>query len=134
MKKLAIFLILAAAALVVVVIVNTNQPIPAAVQDPQVRAQLEQEQERAVGGAIILRREMRDPHSFTLESADVKASGAVCYKYRAQNGLGGMNLEFAVLSPGAQDLNRNASAWTRECAHKVGHDQTFAVRARMGER
>ena len=77
----------------------------------------------AAGGALMLRKSMRNPDSFKLTSADIiDATGTVCYEYRAQNGFGGMNVGQAVLTPkGAfktDDMNGFDSLWNHECAHK----------------
>jgi hypothetical protein len=82
---------------------------------------------RAVRGAQSLRAAMRNPDSFKLASVHVKTTGAVCYSYRAQNGFGGMNLEYAALAPGSTGLKQNASAWNSQCAHVPGDDQTDYV-------
>jgi hypothetical protein len=52
----------------------------------------------AAAGAIVLRKQMRNPDSFKLASVLRFPDGAVCYEYRAQNGTGGMNVERAVLT------------------------------------
>jgi hypothetical protein len=137
-KLLLALLLIVLGAIVIVRIASPDSPSLVASQvqteaTKQQRAKEELEQEHAVEGAIALRKAMRNPDSFKLESVHVVESGAVCYQYRAQNGFGGTNLEFAVLPPGAQRFNFNASGWNAQCAHKPHHDQTWAVQTRMGK-
>jgi 2,4-dienoyl-CoA reductase-like NADH-dependent reductase (Old Yellow Enzyme family) len=54
-----------------------------------------------------------------------------CYQYRAQNGFGGMNIEYAVLTPNAANLSTNAGLWNRKCARKNGEDITALATQRM---
>lgn len=89
--------------------------------------------QRAVAGARLLKKAMRDPDSFKLESAFViNGSHAVCYGYRARNGFGGMNRDHAVLArdgtrfltsgdPGFEKL------WNAECANKPGREVATAI-------
>ena len=53
--------------------------------------------ERAIGAARALRRSMRNPDSFSVISARAIGSDLVCFRYRAQNGFGGMNVEEAAV-------------------------------------
>jgi len=84
--------------------------------------------QRAVAGASVLKKSMRNPDSFKLESALViDQSGAVCYDYRAQNGFGGVNVGRAALAPdGSKFLTRESDGdafvrfWNKECAKKSG--------------
>ncbi|WP_175994386.1 hypothetical protein [Burkholderia vietnamiensis] len=73
-----------------------------------------------------LRRSMRDPDSFKLESAfAVAGSGDICYQYRARNGFGGMEAGAAIV--GKRDVvTDNAKSlrteWGKRCAGKAGED------------
>lgn len=82
--------------------------------------------DRAVRGALSLKSAMRNPDSFTVESALVMDSGAVCYEYRSQNGFGGLNQEQAVLTPKDNILLTThrgfAAAWEKFCHGKRGDD------------
>jgi hypothetical protein len=111
---------------------DTDAPRTLTLQETQQRTKDAEDQYRAVMGAESLRAAMRNPDSFKLKSAGLTSAGAVCYQYRAQNGFGGMNLEYAVLAPGATSINTNLSVWNRQCANKPIHDQTWAVNTRMG--
>jgi hypothetical protein len=132
-RLIAVVVILMAAAFIVAM--YSSQTAPVAVQTPEQQEQEKisgEDQERALIGAQILRKSMRNPDSFKLESVLVTMKGVVCYEYRAQNGFGGMNVEFAVLSPPYVGFNQNASAWNSRCAAKeVRHDETVPVLARM---
>lgn len=88
----------------------------------------------AAAGAATLKKTMRDPDSFELESALViEESGAVCYTYRARNGFGGMNRDNAVLADGGKkfltsDSEGFVDLWNQECGGKSGQDVSAAIR------
>lgn len=90
--------------------------------------------QRAALGAQILKKSMRDPESFKLESALViEKTGAVCYDYRARNGFGGINVGHAVLGPDGKKFMTNemegfSAFWNRECANKPGQEVSTAIR------
>jgi hypothetical protein len=82
---------------------------------------------RAMLGIVAIKKALRDPDSFKLESAMAMDSGAGCYVYRARNGFGGYNREQAVLDSTTDQFLANhqpgfAALWERECAGKVGYD------------
>jgi hypothetical protein len=139
MKKLSIvFLVIIGAAALIAIASSSSNSTSTPAPTPQATQQATKDDanlQRAILGARSLRAAMRNPDSFKLASVHVKDSGSVCYSYRAQNGFGGMNLENAVLAPGAPGLNPNASAWNSQCAHKNGVDVTDQVNdflARVG--
>lgn len=75
----------------------------------------------------ILRKSMRNPDSFKMDSAIVPPSGAVCMEYRAQNGFGGMNQESAVVTPAFKLLVQGTddgfhTAWRKYCTGKTGEE------------
>lgn len=110
---------------------------PAPTQTPEQIAQKKKEDEAihlAVAGAKLLKKSMRNPDSFKLESALViDKSGAVCYEYHGQNGFGGMDVGHAVIAgDGKQfltnDMDGFVSLWNRECANKPGQEVATAIR------
>lgn len=87
---------------------------------------------RAAIGARMLKKAMRNPDSFKLESALVMDDGAVCYTYRAQNGFGGMTRGHAALAAdGKRFLNDNMDGftrlWNRVCADKSGIEAATGI-------
>jgi hypothetical protein len=90
--------------------------------------------QRAVNGAITLKKTMRDPESFQLESTLlIEGTGAVCYEYRARNGFGGLNAGKAVVSgDGKQFKTREMDGfhglWNKECAGKLGTEVAAGIR------
>jgi hypothetical protein len=90
--------------------------------------------QRATAGAITLKKSMRDPDSFKLESALViEGTGAVCYEYRAKNGFGGTNVGQAVLASDGKNFRSStmdgfSRLWNKECAGKKGTDAATAIR------
>jgi hypothetical protein len=100
--------------------------------------------------ATQIRKTMRNPESFVLESALlIQGTDAVCFEYRAQNVFGGMNRGRAVLSgarfvPGLDGQAVLAQAqlktsdepgfsrlWNKECANKTGVEKGNLVRRAM---
>ena len=86
---------------------------------------------RAALGAIMLKKSMRNPDSFKLDSALViDKTGAVCYDYRAQNGFGGINIGHAVLSGKTfktSEMSGFEQIWNRDCANKAGHETSASI-------
>ena len=85
----------------------------------------------AARGAKTLRDSARNPKAFDLNSALSMKDGAICYEYRAQNGFGGMNAGYAVLTPKGRLRTSESpdghTLWQKECAGKTGTDQTHAI-------
>ena len=85
----------------------------------------------AARGAKTLRDSARNPKAFDLNSALSMKDGAICYEYRAQNGFGGMNIGYAVLTPKGKlrtsESTDGHALWQKECAGKTGTDQTYAI-------
>lgn len=85
---------------------------------------------RAALGAQLLISAARNPDSFKLVSAAAMPDGAICYEYRAQNGFGGMNVDYAVLGPKSfkpEPRELSAAPFNRYCNHKTGTDITDSV-------
>lgn len=89
-----------------------------------------QDQERlrilgvAVEGADGIRRAMRNPDSFVAAGiVHNPQSGMICYEYRAQNGFGGMNTEYAILKSDREFIYQASSGfskvWNKECDPSV---------------
>jgi hypothetical protein len=74
----------------------------------------------AMLGVTELLKAMRDPESFSLGSELAMPDGSICYEYRARNGFGGMNKEYAVLTPKGKLSLNEPSSWNRFCANKTG--------------
>lgn len=95
--------------------------------------------QRAAAGAVLLKKAMRNPDSFQLESAVVvDGTNAVCYEYRAQNGFGGMNVGRAFISSDGQQFLMSEprtdgfdAIWNRECANKSGTNAATLIRQRF---
>jgi len=85
----------------------------------------------AARGAKTLRDSARNPKAFDLNSALSMKDGAICYEYRAQNGFGGMNAGYAVLTPKGRLRTSESpdghTLWQKESAGKTGTDQTHAI-------
>lgn len=94
--------------------------------------------QRAVFGAMTLKKTMRDPDSFKLESALViDGTGAVCYDYRAKNGFGGTNVGHAVLASNGKTFKTNemdgfTHLWNKQCANKRGTEVEAAANRMLG--
>jgi hypothetical protein len=87
-----------------------------------------------IGGAMALRKAMRDPNSFKVTQVLDMPDGAVCYSYQAKNGFGGMDEGEAVLfngkflessMDGFQQLNE------QECEGKTGKVETDFINSEL---
>lgn len=89
----------------------------------------EQDTKRFVFARVFVRalkEQMRDPESFKVENIRVNEEASIaCIEYRAKNGFGGMNKEYAVYKSGAL-LRSNASAWNTNCTKSM-YDMTYAA-------
>lgn len=95
---------------------------------PKPEPVIDQAASRAASHAVELRKRMRNPSSFKLESAVILDDAkTVCYEYRATNGFGAVDAGRAVLEPGGALLTSD-SAWDRNCGGKSGRDVANAIR------
>jgi hypothetical protein len=83
----------------------------------------------------FLRRNMRNPDSFSLDDATLLDSGTFCFTYRGQNGFGGMNVEHAVMNEKSSTFEAEGqpdfeTAWRHHCAGKPGEDVTDEIQSR----
>lgn len=114
---------------------STDAPPPTSETPQQTAAKQNKDAavQRATVGAIALKKAMRDPDSFKLESAIViDGTGAACYEYRAKNGFGGTNVGHAVLSTDGKtfktsEMHGFTKLWNHECAGKNGTDAATAI-------
>jgi hypothetical protein len=51
-----------------------------------------------VDGVILLKKKMKDPSSFEVESAYALPNMTVCYKYRAKNSFGALDVGYAIIT------------------------------------
>jgi hypothetical protein len=71
--------------------------------------------------AKAIQTNMRDPESLVWESILTNEDASVaCFSYRARNGFGGMNREFATFANGS--LSQSASMWNKHCKGKSLYD------------
>ncbi|MCU4120942.1 hypothetical protein [Variovorax sp. N23] len=78
----------------------------------------------AFASAKAVKSTLRDPDSLKWEFIGVNDDATVaCLKYRAKNGFGGMNGEFAVIANGK--ATRSAADWKKHCSAPL-HEETVA--------
>ncbi len=98
-------------------------PLPSPADDAQFA--------HAAAGAKMLHDAARNPDSFKLVQVLTMSDGTACYTYRAQNGFGGMNVGYALLSSAndlkTDDMRGFHALWDKVCAHKSGTDRTQTV-------
>ena len=101
--------------------------------DAEVKAREEAEFQRAVLVAKSVKAAMKNPASFTLESAVLTDARAVCLTYRATNSFNAVVPGYAIGTPddklragSGSDL---AAAWNKHCASKPGRDITYVRQA-----
>ncbi len=115
-------------------IFSSSAPPPGTPEQAAAKKKEDEAVQRATVGAVALKKAMRDPESFKLESALViNGTDAVCYDYRAKNGFGGMNVGHAVLSADGKrfktsEMDGFAKLWNKECAGKSGTEVAAAIR------
>jgi hypothetical protein len=92
------------------------------VDDPQsIRFQ------NSMAAAVQLRDSMRIPDSLILEEVWANEDGSViCFKYRAQNGFGGMNRGEAYTQNGMIQVDADAASYNRFCVG-MSHNLTYSV-------
>ena len=67
----------------------------------------------------LIKASLRNPDSLKVTKGIVTDDGVVCLEYRAQNGFGGMNAEFAVMDAKLV-MHQTDAAWNKLCAGKSG--------------
>lgn len=97
--------------------------------------------DRAAAGAMTLRKAMRNPDKFVVESALIIGEGnVVCYQYRGENGFGGMTRSSALLISDKDGQNYKVFTdsnntfrrlWNKECAGKTGTEQGQLVQSAL---
>jgi hypothetical protein len=85
--------------------------------DSKTKTEVEQEV-WTLEGEQHLRASMRNPDSFSVVSEVLMANGWACYGYHAQNGFGGMNVDYAEMSPTGKFFTDD-SRWNKVCVGKV---------------
>lgn len=95
----------------------------------------------AAGGAIFLKRMMKDPEAFELKSLVVIPNGTACYNYRAKNSFGAIFPSSAVLSVSDKSIrmltqehdgNVFANVWDKNCMLGGGTDHTVEANRLFG--
>lgn len=70
--------------------------------------------QKTVVAATAVKQSLRDPASLQWESIDANEDASViCLSYRAKNGFGGMNLEYATFANGKH--GKSAPYWNKYC-------------------
>lgn len=130
-SKLALFF----AGLVLIFIIkgivssNDEKPTQAAPQKTaeQLAAEAKREAQfqRVVQGARTIKAAMKNPASFSLESAVLMDDGSVCYEYRGTNSFNAITLEQSVLTT-KDNFTKDPKDWNRYCGGKQGTDHSKA--------
>lgn len=87
---------------------------------------------RAQQGVQVLKQVMRNPDSLKFSGVLLMSDGAICYTYRAQNGFGGTDIAYAVMSPDGSNFKDSDEdgftlLWNQECANKSGQDYSDVI-------
>jgi predicted nucleic acid-binding Zn-ribbon protein len=105
---------------------------------PEYRADRKAEQDRAskqidraYATIPVLKKTMKNPDSFKLDSALSTPAGALCFEYRGTNTFNAIVPAKAVVAPGATQVatgsdQQVAVAWNKHCANTAG-DEIGAV-------
>lgn len=83
--------------------------------------------DRTVLVMASIKRAMREPDSISWITAHANDDASVvCLSYRARNGFGGMNVEYAVGTP--HGISTSDDSWDKNCAGRGLHDTISAKR------
>lgn len=115
-----------------------NQPPPPPPQTAEQRAETEKRNQQirfAVAGANVIKKSMRNPDSFKLDSVFlIDGQTAICYEYRAQNGFGGVNAAKAIFDINNSQFKSSepysdafVRAWNKSCAGKSSNELVGVV-------
>jgi len=89
---------------------------------------LDQKKYAVLTRATLIKKTMRNPDSFKVQSVILTESGSACFEFISQNGFGGMNNGAAVSwgfdGISMTDMNGFYENWKRECDGKSGKDIT----------
>jgi hypothetical protein len=123
---------LAAAFLTIVIlsIVFGTKDSPAERAAAAQKAKEEARWDTALGGAVTLRKMMRNPDSLKFSSALEMPDGSVCYQYRAQNGFGGMGSGSALVYKNhlvVEESTGFKEIYDAECTGQEGIDRTAEI-------
>lgn len=81
----------------------------------------------AVRATQAIKLAARNPASVRWDSVLINEDGTIaCINYGAENGFGGMNREFVVIT--ASKAYQTAQAWNKHCAKKQLYDLKHAIR------
>jgi len=149
LRRILIGTFLLGLTLIVIGNISSHNEVQSTAMTPAQRAAQQAEQKKHTAyekfrdesvrrGAIMmaaLKKTARNPGSFKLaEARAIEGSGAICFTYRAQNGFGGMNIGYAVLSADGktikiqeQDGDAFVKLWNKECT-KQGYDYTDEIK------
>lgn len=98
---------------------GTSAPPPAPTPE-QVAAKAKRDAtfNQTVAAAKAVKQALRDPDSLTWESIRANDDASViCLEYRAKNGFGGMNREFAVFVKGK--ASQKPEMWNKHCTQPL---------------
>lgn len=98
------------------------------IQNEQENKKRKELEYKALLGASSIKKAMRDPDSLSFESVFITDNKDVCYDYRARNGFGGMNKEYAVLTNKNNFYSNNADIYNKKCTKVKGYEITAFVK------
>lgn len=98
------------------------------------RAKADEDLRRAVAATRVIKKSMKDPESFKLESFVYYDGGAVCVEFRAKNSFGAVVPGKGVFDGAAAiltnaDGNRFVKVWNDTCTRPGGQDRAAGVNA-----
>lgn len=108
-----------------------STPAPKPASEAEKRA--DDELNRAIAAATLLKQATKDPSSFKLESLLLFSGGAACYEWRAKNSFGAIVPAKAVFTPPGsmltsdRDGNRFVRAWNQTCTKADGQERAAGL-------
>lgn len=114
------------------IILNNNSEVTPNSIESSVKTDEEVKQENsnfaALMGAKQLKHSMRNPDSLEFETVLITENNDVCYKYRGQNGFGGMGIEYAVLTSKGNMYNNKPDLFNKKCDNVKNRDITTLIK------
>jgi len=95
--------------------------------------------QRAIAGAMMLKKSMKDPRAFELTQLTVMPDGTACYDFRGKNSFGATFPTAAVITTKGklltQERDKNAfvNAWNAACTRSGGTNITALAQDRLAD-
>lgn len=105
-----------------------SSPPPPPPAKTQAEILKDQMRDKYYEGIVFLKKNMKDPSSFEVESAYALPNMTVCYKYRSKNGFGALDIGYAIITNDTVFVREKMSAKEFEKKLKEECENPLAVK------